>query len=48
MTTLVYVESTVSLAFQFVNFNTVEQAQRFVDNINNGENTLRARLHNCA
>lgn len=48
MTTLVYVESEVSLAFQFINFNTQAQAERFVNSINNGENTLRARLHNYA
>ena len=39
-----YVESTKSLAFQFIPFESEVQGKYFVENINKGDNTLKAQL----
>ena len=44
MKTLVYIESTVNSAFQFITFDNSAQATIFANNINEGENTLRATV----
>ena len=44
MTCMVYVESLVNKGFQFYNLKTKEKAQKFVNKINKGQNTLLAKL----
>jgi hypothetical protein len=40
----VYVESTQSLAFQFVTFKTVVQAELFIQHLSERSQTLRSRI----